>query len=115
MSPPVVTLGLTNNVYVRQMNFEKSGDVEQGHTHNYDHLTLLGKGKLKVTANGNETTFEAPQMIWIRADTEHLLEALEDNTVAYCIHTLRDEQGQIIDPNMVPAGIELRNTLARSL
>jgi hypothetical protein len=46
-------------------------------------------------------------MIFIKADKKHMLEALEDNTVAYCIHALRDKDGSgdILDPSMVPDGV----------
>jgi hypothetical protein len=37
----------------------------------------------------------------------HELVALEDNTVAYCIHALRDGNGvdDIVSPDMVPSGV----------
>lgn len=88
------------------MTFVKAGDVEQGHFHNFDHTTLLGAGSVLIKANGKETKFTAPQMIFIHADIEHELTALEDNTVAYCIHALRDGDnvGDIIDPASIPEG-----------
>jgi hypothetical protein len=44
-------------------------------------------------------------MIYIHKDKVHELEALSENTVAYCIHALRDkETGEILDPDMVPKG-----------
>jgi quercetin dioxygenase-like cupin family protein len=73
--------------------------------HQHDHLTLLAKGKLKVTIDGQETEFTAPHMIYINKDKVHELQALSDNTIAYCIHALRDkETGDILDPSMVPKG-----------
>jgi hypothetical protein len=86
------------------MHFLKKGDVEHGHTHRYDHMTLLASGSLKVTIEGVSTEFVAPYMIYIRKDKNHILEALEDNTVAYCIHALRnnDGSGDIMDPDMIP-------------
>jgi hypothetical protein len=46
-------------------------------------------------------------MIYINKDSIHELEALEDNTVAYCIHALRDtdKSGDILDPSMIPKGV----------
>jgi quercetin dioxygenase-like cupin family protein len=88
------------------MHFEKAGDIEVGHAHQFDHLTLLAKGKLKITVNGNVTNFTAPQMIYIHKDSVHELESLEDDTIAYCIHALRDkENNDILDPSMIPAGV----------
>jgi quercetin dioxygenase-like cupin family protein len=89
------------------MHFEKAGDAEQGHAHAFDHMTLLAKGKLRVTINGEATEFTAPQMIFIKAELRHELVALSDNTVAYCIHALREATGDILSPDMVPKSREL--------
>lgn len=88
------------------MHFRKAGDIEIGHAHQFDHLTLLAKGKLKVTVEGQVTEFTAPHMIYIHKDKIHELVAMVDNTVAYCIHALRDkENNEILDPSMIPAGV----------
>lgn len=106
MSDPVVHIGCVANLYSRMMHFKQAGDIEHGHTHQFDHLTLLAKGKLKVTVEGVATEFTAPHMIYIRADKRHELVALTDETVAYCIHALRDkENNEILDPSMIPAGV----------
>jgi quercetin dioxygenase-like cupin family protein len=106
MSQPVVHIGCVANLFSRMMHFEKAGDTEIGHTHQFDHLTLLAKGKLKVTVEGVASEFTAPHMIYIHKDKIHELEALTDETVAYCIHALRDkDSGEILDPSMIPAGV----------
>lgn len=102
MNSPEITLGCVANLYSRQMFFKKAGDIELGHTHQFDHLTLLASGSLKVTVDGFETIFIAPHMIYIHKDKVHQLEALKDNTVCYCIHALRDNNGDILSPDMVP-------------
>lgn len=106
MTQPLIQIGCVANLFSRMMYFRKAGDIEIGHTHQFDHLTLLAKGKLKVTVEGVVTEFTAPHMIYIHKDKVHELEALTDETVAYCIHALRDkENNDILDPDMVPAGI----------
>ena len=106
MSTPQVHIGCVANLFSRMMRFEKAGDIEVGHTHQFDHLTLLAKGKLKVTVDGVSSEFTAPHMIYIHKDKVHELEALTDETVAYCIHALRDkETNDILDPSMIPAGV----------
>lgn len=106
MSQPIVHVGCVANLFSRMMRFEKVGDIEVGHTHQFDHLTLLAKGKLKVTVEGVSTEFTAPHMIYIHKDKVHELEALTDETVAYCIHALRDkDSGEILDPSMIPEGV----------
>ena len=111
MADPVVNVGCVANLFARQMHFLNAGDKEEGHTHPFDHLTLLAHGSVKVTVEGVETVFRAPQMIYIHAEHVHLLEALEPNTVAFCIHALRDKNGSgnIIDPASVPAGVSARD------
>lgn len=106
MSAPEIGIGCVANLYSRMMHFKQAGDIERGHTHQFDHLTLLAKGKLRVTVEGQATEFTAPHMIYIRADKNHELVALVDDTVAYCIHALRDkENNEILDPSMIPAGV----------
>ncbi len=107
MNSPIVHIGCIANLYSRMMHFEKAGDVEIGHTHQFDHLTLLAKGKLQVTVDGKASEFTAPHMIYIHKDKVHELVALTDNTVAYCIHALRDkENNDILDPSMIPTGVD---------
>jgi len=106
MNQPNISVGCVANLYSRMMHFEKEGDIEIGHTHQFDHLTLLAKGRLKVTVEGKETIFTAPQMIYIKADKVHELVALVDQTVAYCIHALRDKNDDILDPTMIPDGVD---------
>tara|TARA_R110000868_G_scaffold138625_1_gene352861 strand:- start:1277 stop:1642 length:366 start_codon:yes stop_codon:yes gene_type:complete len=105
---PHVQIGCVANLFSRQMHFKKAGDIELGHTHPFDHLTLLASGSLQVTVNGKVTDFKAPHMIYIKAEYEHGLVALEDNTVAFCIHALRDGNGvdDILDPASIPVGVD---------
>jgi len=105
---PHVRLGCVANLFSRQMHFKKAGDIEYGHTHPFDHLTLLASGSLQVTVNGKATDFKAPNMIYIKAEYKHELVALEDNTVAFCIHALRDGNGvdDILDPASIPRGVD---------
>jgi quercetin dioxygenase-like cupin family protein len=107
MTKPEVKIGCVANLYSLMMHFEKKGDTENGHVHQFDHLTLLASGALKVTVDGVSTEFKAPHMIYIHKDKYHELMALEDNTVAYCIHALRDiNTMDIIDPSMIPEGVD---------
>jgi 5-deoxy-D-glucuronate isomerase len=112
MQTPEITISLVSNIWTRMMHFINAGDQEQGHMHNYDHITLLAHGKLEVEVDGLTTVFEAPNMIYINKDKKHQLTALEDNTVAYCIHALRnlDKSGDILDPSMLPKMLNSGNT-----
>ena len=113
MNTPEIKIGCVANLWSRMMLFHKTGDTEQGHTHQFDHLTLLAKGKLQVTVEGKISEFTAPNMIYIHADKIHELVALEDETLAYCIHALHNkETGDILDPSMIPDGVNPRDYAA---
>ena len=111
MSDVIPQISFVKNLFIKQMLFRKAGDKEQGHAHCHDHLTLLAKGKLRITALGKDTDFTAPAHIYIKADVVHELTALEDDTVAHCIHALRNEDGSgdIIDPASIPNGVVPRH------
>lgn len=93
-----------SNVFSRMMYFLKAGDVEQGHKHTFDHATLLSSGRLKIEILDDENNvqaekiFIAPDFIFIGKDDIHRLTALEDNTIAVCIHAMRDLDENIIPP-----------------
>lgn len=107
MGEPLIKIGSVSNIYVRQMHFLNAGDIEYGHTHNFDHLSLLASGKVMSIVDGKESIFQAPMMIFIKKDLQHEFVALEDNTVLYCVHALRngDRVEDIVDPDSIPAGI----------
>jgi quercetin dioxygenase-like cupin family protein len=106
MNTPEILIGCVANLYSRMMHFQKMGDIEHGHKHQFDHLTLLASGTLRITVEGVVSEFKAPHMIYIHKDKNHELVALEDNTVAYCIHALRDNETEdILDPDMIPKGV----------
>ena len=46
-------------------------------------------------------------MIYIQKGKSHFIEALEDNTIAFCVHALRDKDTEdILDPDQIPLGID---------
>ena len=106
---PEVAIGCVANLWSKMMHFKKAGDTEYGHTHTFDHMTLLARGKIKLTVDGVGSEFIAPQMIYIKAGKLHELMALEDDSLAYCIHALRDKEGDILDPAMIPSNISPSN------
>lgn len=117
---PDVKILAVSNVYCRLMNFKKKGDQELGHYHSYDHGTLLAKGRLlveKTDDNGNHISskeFAAPSFIFIAKDVRHVLTALEDETIATCIHALRTIDETIIDSDFLVEEKELADTEALS-
>lgn len=107
MAYPETKMSCVKNLWTRQMYFAKAGDANEGHTHNYDHITLLAYGSVKVHVEGNISEFKAPSMIYIQKGKSHFIEAIEDGTVAYCVHALRDKNTEdILDPEQIPLGID---------
>lgn len=100
---PDVQLACVSNMYVRMMDFKKDG-TEPGHAHAFDHLTLLASGSVEIEVDGMVTNFMAPKMIFIAKDKVHSIKALEDNTLCFCIHPIRDGERveDIVDPSMLP-------------
>lgn len=91
-------LGYFGNIWVRQNYFEKSGDAHPGHKHNFDHVSLLASGKVRVTVEGfPPKEFTAPTFIVIKKEHNHHFEALEDGTLWYCVFALRDIDGKVTD------------------
>jgi hypothetical protein len=108
MAEPTIKIGSVSNIYVRQMHFVNAGDIEYGHSHKFDHLSLLSSGKVMSIVDGKESVFEAPMMIFIKKDIQHEFIALEDNTVLHCVHAIRNGEKveDIVDPESIPAGIK---------
>jgi hypothetical protein len=81
------------------MHFKRKGDMMRGHYHNYDHITLLSKGSVRITKDtGEQEILTAPAMYLTKHDVRHEIEALEDDCVASCVHAIRDDDGTVIDP-----------------
>ena len=114
MSEANVNLSLVANVWIKQLDFPTAGTVMAGHMHTFDHQTLLAKGSFRVFVDGIAREFTAPQIIVIERGEVHMLEALEDGTVAYCIHALRGSERveDIISPDQV---VDMRDTHPISL
>ena len=117
MALPENKLTCISNLWLRQMHFLKAGDANEGHTHNYDHATLIAHGSVRVHVDGKSTDFKAPQVVYVQKGKVHYIEALEDDTVAYCVHALRDKDTEdIIDDEQIPHGIDvLASGMAKSL
>lgn len=106
---PKIKLCSVSNVFVRMMYFKNVGDTELGHSHFFDHVTLLTNGSMNITVNSKTTEYVAPIIIFIKKGLEHTLVATSDNTIAFCIHGLRDgpEITDIIDPLSIPEGVDI--------
>lgn len=109
MAFPKTTMAHVSNLWVRMMHFEKVGDQNEPHAHDFDHVTLLSKGRMEVDVDGCKTVFNAPHLIYIIKGKRHYLTALEDDTIASCIHAVRtgEKEEDILDPTMIPDGVDV--------
>jgi hypothetical protein len=79
----------------------KKGGVVEGEEHNFDHVTLLFRGKMRATKKKPDGTLlvdrvcEGPHYLLIEAGMWHRFESLEDGTVAHCIYAHRTPQGEV--------------------
>lgn len=115
---PDIRISCISNVYTRMMHFKEKNTIELGHKHFYDHSMLLAKGRASVRIYDQQNDkfepdveFTAPATIFIKKGLVHQIESLEDDTVVYCIHALRDENKDIIDPSMLPVPTSLVDTI----
>lgn len=106
MREPEIKIYCISNIYIRQMVFPETGCIEIGHSHPFDHISLLTSGSVFVKVNGQEKIFKAPAAIFIKKEVEHEFTSLEDKTILFCIHALRfgERVEDIIDPDSIPFG-----------
>lgn len=88
-------------VFARRFVLDHKCQENAGHKHNYDHSTLVMRGRILVVAHD-----DAGQELWrqefgwgercfIAAYLHHTIKALEENTVYDCVFSHRDFEGQV--------------------
>jgi len=91
-------LGYFGNIWVRQNYIRNAGISFPGHTHHFDHVTLLVRGKVRVDIEGHEPKeFTAPTFIVVKKELHHQITSLEDNVLYYCVFAIRDFDGEVMD------------------
>ena len=104
---PEIKIVCISNVYSRLMHFRNKGDVEDGHKHMFDHGTLVSSGSVLYEVLGDNDqavsskVFTAPNFIFVDKDKNHRITALEKNTVCACIHALRTNDQELLDPDFL--------------
>jgi len=91
---------VSGNVYIRPNDLPRKGDKVDGHTHNFDHTTIVFRGSVHVkavTPAGTviEQDFVAPSHFLVKANVHHEIVALEDNTTFWCVYSHREPQGRV--------------------
>lgn len=80
------------------------GDTHNGHSHVFNHITLLATGKVLMKHDNGEQEFTAPHLIVTPKGITHQFIALEDKTIFCCIHAIRDGDGvnDVASPEITP-------------
>lgn len=99
---PITDLKLVDNVFVKLHHFLREGDTHQGHSHTFDHITLLAAGAVRMVHDNGTAEFTAPHLIVTPKGITHQFTALKPDTVFCCIHAIRDgdELDDIASPNI---------------
>lgn len=103
---------IADNVFVKMMEMYYKGDIIDGHSHVFDHITLLAKGRVLMKADGQEHEHIAPCLIVTPKGVVHQFEALEHGTLLCCIHAVRNGDG--ID-DIAPQNITEEQAIAMTL
>jgi quercetin dioxygenase-like cupin family protein len=95
----VIKHHFSDNLYAKECVFPKGAQLVQ-HKHNYNHLSILAKGKVIVVVGDKEEIIEAPACINITADKHHGVLALEE-CVWFCIHATDETDISKIDEVLI--------------
>ena len=89
----------SSGVYAKQMSLP-AGYMAISHSHNYDHLSILGKGRVIVRTDDDAQEYVGPACLTIKANTHHQIEALEDS-VWFCIHATDVTDAEEVDEVLI--------------
>lgn len=97
-----------HNIYLKQMDFDDSNQVYHGHHHEYDHVTMVARGRVRVTFSEvpfagipeEVKEYSAVSMFITRSFRLHTIVSLEPNTTVCCIHAVRTKDGKILEPDI---------------
>jgi quercetin dioxygenase-like cupin family protein len=82
---------IAGGVYVKQLIMPIAGDYVISHKHNFDHLSLLASGRVKVEMDGVTTVYTGPTAVLVKADIEHKITALSRDVLWYCVHSVPED------------------------
>lgn len=91
---------ISGNIFIRRHCFSAVGEGIDGHTHNFDHTSIVFTGAVHVkaeTPDGRiiEQDFRAPSHFLVKADVKHQITAIEPGTQFWCVYSHRDPQARI--------------------
>jgi quercetin dioxygenase-like cupin family protein len=97
---------MADGVFTKSMVVRKAGTIIPQHSHRFSHVSVLVRGAVRVTANGdNLGDFTAPCGILIRAGVKHLFMTLVDDTIVLCVHDIGTAEGvEVLEEHQIVGG-----------
>lgn len=93
---------VSGNILIRPNGFMKAGETIVGHTHNFDHTSIVIYGELHVVVKDIEGRiviqgdFIAGEHFLVKAQYLHEMTSKVDGTHFICIYSHRTPQGDVI-------------------
>jgi len=86
--PDETDIKLSAGIFIKQMRCSKAGTLIPQHAHEFDHVSVVARGAVRVMREnvGTVAEFMAPNSILIPAGEKHLFLTLLDDTVILCVH-----------------------------
>lgn len=81
---------VSDGVGVKEMIIPKSGTIVPQHSHEYEHISYVARGLVKVSSSDKpgERFIKAPAAINIPAGVKHTFTSLVDDCLVLCIHNV---------------------------
>jgi len=89
----------SDGLYAKEMHIP-AGMAVLKHTHDYDHLSVLAKGKVVVLRGEEMDIIEGPACLDIKADLIHGIKAITD-CVWFCIHATDEKDPSKVDEVLI--------------
>lgn len=96
---PGVEHFFSDGMYAKRMTIPK-GFAAYSHKHAYSHLSILAKGRARVSTDAGSQVYEQGSCIEIKAGVSHEIQALEDVTW-FCIHATNETDVERIDQVLI--------------
>lgn len=96
---PDITHHFGGGVYAKESAI-KAGSILVQHKHAFDHLSILAKGTVEVSVDGNSFELTGPACLTIKANKHHGVKALTD-VVWYCVHATDCTDPDHIDETLI--------------
>lgn len=92
----------SSGVYAKEICFP-AGSSGGKHVHDFDHLSILAAGTVKLSVDGVETIITAPHCVTVMAGKAHVVTAVTD-AVWYCIHATDETDPDEVDQALIEKG-----------